>query len=252
MSESGHLVLLTKFVDAREKKPRAALFALKSEVQRLIPDNRVNICYNHRLPEREIVEVWLKAKESRAYYQGLMKCGQIWACPICAQRTALLRKKILTAAIENSRDKFLPLMVTYTVRHGRGERLETLLNGMTAAYRTMRQSQVWRLYKDEYLIRGEVRAVEITYGEDSGWHPHFHTILFLGHEILQYIKNGENYDVENLRGSLERHLTPEWIGSLERHSMTALAGPGLSCQIMSLKAVRYCPLHAQNGAFLKR
>ena len=228
MQETTPLVLLTKFVAAREKNPRWSLFALKSEVVRLLPDNRVNICYHHRLPQRETVEIWYKTAESRAYYCGLMKCGQIWSCPICAQRAALIRREMLRTAIENSRTKYVPLMVTYTARHYAGMRLSHLLAGMTAAYRTMRQARIWRTYKDEYLVRGEIRAVEITFG-DAGWHPHFHTVLFLDKSILEYYKrdNGE-YDLFELRGSLERHLTPEWIASLNAHKLTAENGPALN------------------------
>lgn len=228
MTADNHLVLLTKFVAAREKKPRWALFALKSEVAALLPENRVSICFHHRLPERENVEIWYNAELAKATYRGLMKCGQVWLCPVCAQRLAAIRRETLKTAIQNASDKFFPVMVTYTVQHHAGQSLSYLLDKMNAAYRRMRQQRLWRVYKEEWLIEGETRAVEITYGA-NGWHPHYHVILWLKLEILDYMKddNGE-YRIGNLQDGLFKHLAPLWVESLQAFQLTGLTDRALN------------------------
>ena len=31
--------------------------------------------------------------------------------------------------------------------------------------------------------KGRIVATEVTWGEQNGWHPHYHMILFFDHEI---------------------------------------------------------------------
>jgi len=227
MSEENHLELLTKFVAAREKKPKWALFALKATAEYLLPENRLKVCYHHRLPNVDTVEIWLKTKEKKAYYRGLMKCGQAWVCPVCAQRIAQVRKEMMREALDNSRTKYFPVLFTYTAQHYKGQPLSKLLAGMVTAYSQMRRQRLWRTYREEYMMIGEVRALEITYG-DSGWHPHFHVVLFLDIEILQYYRDGAGgYRISDLCTALRRHITPMWIHELETVKLTALDGPGL-------------------------
>ncbi len=226
--ETTPLEYITKFVAAREEKPRWALFALKSAAQELLPDNRIKICFHHRLPEHIDVEIWYNAERGNAHYRGLMKCGQGWICPVCAQRLALVRRAQLRLAMDNARTLYLPLLVTYTCQHRRGEPLARVLGGMLDAYRQMRQQRLWRTYKDEYLIQGETRAMEITYG-DNGWHPHFHVILWLSIDALGLIKtDAGDYRLTDITDALENHLTSMWIHHLETNGLTGLRGPALN------------------------
>jgi hypothetical protein len=221
------LEVLTAFVAAREKKPRAALFALQSVAQCLLPDERINICFRYLTPQRETVEVWYSAEKARAYYRNLMKCGLGWVCPLCAQRLSEIRRSMITSALDNTRTKYLPIMVTYTARHTIHDSLSDTLKTMTSAYRRMRQQRLWRLYKDEYMVRGETRAVEITYGA-NGWHPHFHVILWLDIAMLKVCeREGGVFDLSMIAGPLERHLFTMWSDSLSAVGGSTQEGVGL-------------------------
>lgn len=224
MPEKKHLVLITKFVAAREKSPKAALFALKAESSRLLPGNRIGICFHHRLPEREHVFLYYSQEKKRAYYRGLMKCGQQWVCPVCAQRISENRREVLRQGLDNSRDKYVALMVTYTAQHYKGQPLKNLLQDMLNAYRKMRQQRLWRIYKEEYLIVGETRALEITYG-DNGWHPHFHVILWCGIELLNIIREpGGTMPLWGVKRALETQLGDMWIEELAKEGQAGLKG----------------------------
>ena len=223
---NGHLEVLTKFVAAREKHPRAAMFALQAVARELLGDSRMKICYRYRIPDRD-VEIWHSRERKTAYYQGLMKCGLQWVCPLCSARISEKRRISLREALDNCRAEFVPVMASYTVQHNAGDRLASLLNGMLSAYRKMRGTRFWRTLKEEYMIFGECRALEITHGE-NGWHPHFHVLMFLRTEILPYMKNGNVYDLEGyLYEPLRIQLTSEWIGALGKHNLNAQDGPGL-------------------------
>lgn len=221
-----HLEKITKFVYAREKFPRAAMFALQAVARETLGENRMTICYRYKIPEKH-VEIWHSPIRQTAYYTGLMKCGMQWVCPLCSARLSEKRRDVLTKALDNSRDRYIPIMVTYTAQHDAGMRLSTLLNGMLEAYRKMRQSRTWKLYKEEYMIVGEVRALEITHGS-AGWHPHFHTLMFLDIALLKIVGENGRYNLAaSVYDPLRAHLTPEWIAALEKCGLTALDGPGL-------------------------
>jgi hypothetical protein len=157
-----------------------------------------------------------------------MKCGLGWVCPVCATRLSEQRRDLLQRAIDNSRDKYLPVLVTYTVQHHKGDDLAELLDLMASAYRKMRQQRLWRAYKDEYLIAGETRALEITWG-DNGWHPHYHVVLWLELEVLNAIKDERGkMDVDHLCAALERHLSGMWIDALAKVGLRASDSVGLT------------------------
>jgi hypothetical protein len=228
----AHLEYITKFVAMREKSPKMARFWLQAASRSLLPDGRIHVCYRHRLPMRETVDLKHSPSKQNAFYCGLMKCGLAWVCPLCAVRLSEQRREMLTIALDNARSIFLPVMVTYTVRHNASQRLADLLGGMLAAYRRMRQSRAWRTLKDEFMVEGEIRTVEITYGDD-GWHPHFHVVLFMTIDILHFARQtrqnaqgeaiGVDYDLNHIRTALEGHIVPMWLDALRFYGLDALA-----------------------------
>ena len=55
--------------------------------------------------------------------------------------------------------------------------------GFTGALRRLRQSRVWKNFKSKIGYLGDIRVMEITYGEENGWHPHFHLAIYHTEEI---------------------------------------------------------------------
>ena len=105
------------------------------------------------------------------------------------QYIAARRREELSAAIENSQDEYFSLMATYTVRHDKGMRLKTLLNQMSDAYGKTFSGRWWKGTREEFGLVGAVRALEVTYGQ-SGWHPHYHVILFVSRNMLKGVYDG--------------------------------------------------------------
>jgi len=144
-----------------------------------------------------------------------MKCGSIWVCSPCSSRITEQRRQELQTAITNSSDQLVPVLVTYTVQHHKNMHLADLLAAMLQAYRKLRSGRLWQLVKEEYLIVGGVRATEITIGP-SGWHPHFHELLFLDADIFK-----SEPAIELITSSLQRQLTSRWIEALKTVSLSA-------------------------------
>lgn len=113
--------------------------------------------------------------KSRAAWKGIKICGNVWGCPVCASRISQTRRAEMNTLLAWARKEgLIPVMLTLTARHGRGDRLADLLKAMKSAKQRLRQRQEW--IRLPYV--GSVTATEMTYGR-SGWHPHFHEIVLL-------------------------------------------------------------------------
>jgi len=163
---------------------RAERWALKSVVNRLLSGDRVSKCMVLRAPISghglAPIEIHKGCSNGKAFYHGLMACGSVWTCPVCAAKIAERRRLELKQAIEAAKVKgFGVYFVTLTVPHGVGDDLHQLLANLSASLKRLSQDQHFRRIKKRLgiHIEGFIRAQEVTYGQ-NGWHPHFHMIVF--------------------------------------------------------------------------
>lgn len=146
----------------------------------------------------------------KARYAGTMLCGSIWVCPLCSAIIRHERAHEVSLAIGNHAEKLrqeaadrwqsehegqrLPvsLMVpdgfgcylfgTLTLRHDRSMPLGMTLDAILKGWTKMINGSPWKRAVQRWKIRGFVRAIEITYG-NNGWHPHVHFVFFLDGEL---------------------------------------------------------------------
>ncbi|WP_146232378.1 hypothetical protein [Streptomyces sp. NWU49] len=132
---------------------------------------------------------------------GLMRCGRIWLCPVCAATIRHKRaEEITTAVVEWIRRGGIAYLVTFTARHGHTDRLADLMDALQGtrktpdtprrpgAYQRLITGGTWagRPDRDQDGIRdrigyiGMIRATEVTVGQVNGWHPHIHAIVLVG------------------------------------------------------------------------
>lgn len=163
---------------------RADRWALKSVVNRLLPGERVSKCMVLRAPVPgqglAQIEVAKSQNHGRAFYQGLMACGSVWTCPVCAAKVSERRRSELKQALDAARSLGLGIyFVTLTVPHGIGDDIHQLLSSLSVSLKRLSQDQHFRRIKKRFRIEvtGYIRAQEVTYG-DNGWHPHYHIIVF--------------------------------------------------------------------------
>ncbi len=119
-----------------------------------------------------------------ARWQGLHLCGSPWSCPWCAPRISDERRAELVAALGRWRDvdkatgeaKRGVALVTLTAPHTLHDSLVDLRRQLLAALRwtaSHRRVKAMRMCLD---IEGTIRATELTWGAESGWHLHFHSL----------------------------------------------------------------------------
>lgn len=95
-------------------------------------------------------------------------CGDRF-CLVCGR----LRSSLISGQIEKLIGKCQPLFMTFTVRGRPGDTLNPLLERLTAAWKQLRQTDLWK-----QKIRGGVAMLEVKHSDTSGghWHPHLHVI----------------------------------------------------------------------------
>ena len=130
----------------------------------------------------EKVEVWRNAAPDRgawSRYVGLQTCGAVWTCPVCSNRRAWRRREDLQRLVDYAdRNGLTLVMQTLTSRHD----LKTDLAAQRAMMRDAKSRMVaLSAFKNglgKHLV-GSVTATEVTHGEQTGWHLHYHYITLL-------------------------------------------------------------------------
>ncbi|MBX3704576.1 MAG: protein rep [Steroidobacteraceae bacterium] len=152
-----------------------------------------------------IEDVGIGMRGGRARFTGLMRCGSVWACPVCsaairAERAAEIGQ-LYRWQLERGGEI---LMLTVTVAHGMGDDLRTVRQGVANAWRTVQQGRAWKELRSLYWLSGYVRALEVTHGR-NGWHPHLHILLCLDKPLS-----------DRARELMRRSLSARWQLAVSR------------------------------------
>jgi len=154
----------------------------------ILPSKEANFCHRGIAPlvgpdgvttRRKFVDV-MKSKNDRFGYRGLITCGNIWLCPVCASKISERRRIELNRALEVAKEKGLTVIhKVLTAPHHLGESLEGLTVKMGKARRLMQKRKPWIRLVSVFGIVGNIRALEVTHSWKNGWHVHFHVLLFM-------------------------------------------------------------------------
>ena len=120
------------------------------------------------------VGVYKSKKHGKAFYGGLVICGNSWTCPVCASKIQEKRRIEIAQAFDHAYATGRKVvMVTFTIPHYENDRLKDLLNKLAEAFKMLRKGKSWDKIKADIGYGGLIRSLEVTLG-DSGWHPHTH------------------------------------------------------------------------------
>ena len=123
-------------------------------------------------------EVEIRIKDGSAYYCGLETCGNVWLCPVCSAKIHHRRADELRAALATwEAGGHAATLVTITVPHDLNDRLAKLVDAERNAWKRVTAGAAWQRLKRRFGIAGYVMALEFTWGDDHGWHPHYHVLL---------------------------------------------------------------------------
>lgn len=214
--EGGSLGNITKSYSAdlsdtkNARSLRARRYALQSVVRDILPNSRTAKCHRYKTPNKEI-EVWRGVSAGvagKAFYKGLMSCGRLWTCPVCAAKISERRRLELSEALDNAKDQGLSVyLLTQTIRHGIGDSLSGGLAGIAAAEKLLWSSRSGAAVRDRLGVVGTIKTTEVTWGSENGWHPHKHTLLILKAPVSP--------------GVIQSELSPLWINACVKSGLPA-------------------------------
>ncbi|OJA63790.1 hypothetical protein BGV68_01855 [Burkholderia ubonensis] len=165
-----------------------------------------------------VVTVRRAVDGSGASLGGIATCGSAWTCPVCGLRLAARKQADVEAAMKAhiAAGGYVFLM-TCTFPHERdGRELSDMMGRMADARRRMAQSKTYRRVLGKGVRTGSITALEVTWGDAHGWHPHTHTLLFVTPDAF-----GETREVDDGR-LLSRaidELKAAWYDALLRSGL---------------------------------
>lgn len=168
---------------------RLERFALQSVARSILPGSQTAKCLRVLFMPSGEVEVWYSPEHQTASFGGLVTCHSVWVCPVCTAKISERRRaeiQMAMAAWEAQGGSVA--LLTLTHGHSKHDPLSGLLQG--------EQKAIMRFFGCREGVRlmgtmgrfGHIRSWEVTHGRkrdlvvgkhSSGWHPHFHILLFL-------------------------------------------------------------------------
>lgn len=145
---------------------------------------RVVGCARRRVGED--VSVLHSASVGKAHFGGLMICGSVWTCPPCAAKVSERRKQEIKRATDLHMECGGAMyMITHTFAHQRNDDLEQLLPKLSKARQHMRAQRAYKDLRRDLGFVGDIRTLEVTYGDANGFHPHEHDLWLVADKLTR-------------------------------------------------------------------
>lgn len=163
------------------------------------------------MPSGDVVDIAVTL-DGKAHLSGVMRCASATACPVCTPVIRQRRAMEIELALQRWRAQGkAAVMVTATIPHESRHSLETVLDVLQKAWRSMFKDRRGQKLRKQLGIVHSIRVIELTWGYENGWHPHVHAVFFLD-------ADEEGFDVEPVRFDLAsrwRELVglQEWTGT---------------------------------------
>ncbi len=123
-------------------------------------------------------QVEIRLRDTSAYYCGVETCGNVWLCPVCSAKIRRRRADELRTAFDAwEAAGRVASLITITVPHDLGEPLSILVEAERSAWTKVTAGGAWQRLKRRLAIAGHIMALEFTWGDEHGWHPHYHVLL---------------------------------------------------------------------------
>lgn len=193
--QNAPLGLRTHTASPSRQKTSDFKFERQNAAARLLPDWRVAKCLRDLAYGQTSVQVMYSPSVDAAHFKGLMVCGSVWTCPVCASKITELRRQELTKVMDAARAKgFGVALATFTQRHKKYEKCAELLEAFKQAQKRFKGGKGWIALKAKYGLLRAVSAIEVTHTETNGWHIHAHEEMVFDHDLSAEEKNAAEAD----------------------------------------------------------
>lgn len=191
--------------DEKRYSKAVSRWKMQHQAGKLLPGERVAYCYQYKIPGRDGVK--LTASPGKASFSGVMVCGSVWVCPVCASKISTRRREELREGI--ARSGLYPCMITLTIQHNRESDLKTLVKDLSAALRFAKSGRRWKKLCERWQLVGTVGSFEPTFSFANGHHPHNHNM------ILSSL-GADEINTPEFRAELQEHFAQTYSAYLEK------------------------------------
>jgi hypothetical protein len=214
--KNGALTLLSRKNDEIKPDQRFLRYQMQAAAKHVLPKHRVGICLRHQIEAYGNVDIFKHRETQKAFYGGLMVCGSVWVCPVCAAKISERRRQELKTAFKAHLDTGgYCTMVTLTFSHSPKDKLDDLLVALGKSMQDFSRGKRHDNFRKEIGLIGKIRAFEVTHGA-NGWHPHIHLLLMHSNEI-------EPWEWSNM----EDKLYSMWSGACAKNGLATSREHGL-------------------------
>lgn len=198
---------------------------------------RVAMC--HRGTDGMAPEIRRSRDGDRASFFGVQTCGSVWHCPICAPKIANGRRDEMAAAMSAhvGADAGMVYLLTYTFQHtaddGGAGCLDAQLTKLREAMRQFKATRAYKEVMEQATSIGQIRSLEVTFGEANGWHPHVHELCFASKGAVVTRIIGTVAGFTDYSRSILGRLRKLWARHLIKLGMAGLARGDTGSQRLS-------------------
>lgn len=134
---------------------------------------------NHFHKSGNFDDVGIKVTKEGASIQSVMHCNNGFYCPICAPSVLGEKSDEIKRVIEGALEKGMHcVMLTQTMSHKKTDKLQSLIDVLLAASKTVKSGSYRNKMKKQYGFFSSIRSLENTFSQKNGWHPHLHELYF--------------------------------------------------------------------------
>ena len=130
----------------------------------------------------------MRNSDGGSKFFGQSHCQNPFACPTCAARIMEKYRSMIASALDMLKDDHFAFMATFTVPHLKFMSCREVTDILYDTWKYFRMKMKpnpkknwvhpYYAFNQEVPIEYWVRICEYTYGEENGWHPHFHVLYW--------------------------------------------------------------------------
>lgn len=151
------------------------------------------------------------SEKGRARTVNVARSHSIWLDPVDAPKELFKYKLRINRLINWAyRKKLVPIMCTMTIYH-RWHHLHELIRILRESWKDLTSNSAGRKRFAAAEVKGWVRRLEITLNDgdetdtNAGWHPHYHVIILVPKDKLQYLSD------------IEQEWRDAWVDAVCKH-----------------------------------
>lgn len=164
--------------------------ALRGEMSPTKKNFRIMNCQRamgHQSDGSKATAVSILQGPTGARFGGLQTCGSVWLCKVCSDKITRRREcEIQHAMATYHAAGGHCIMVTLTHPHRRADALKPMVEKYAKAVRSMKSWRGFKKLRKEVGYVGEIRALEVTWGESNGFHGHGHELWFIDGKLDEH------------------------------------------------------------------